>query len=327
MKTRMKKKGRSAGTIFFATCIPTLLALLAAACSSQRQLTPETAKKMIANALQEQAKPYTISYAGLEPLVIASTLENYAEGQYQPGSAKQKLKDLIAAGYVAQTKETKRVPIISGEYSGSYTDHNVTVKLENVPNTDTIQGSFAQVHTPSGCHASGEIAGVLDAEGSGAIQFVYKRGGGCYSSGGKGSVALTKADGATLRGSCDGYWSDNAAFGASGTLTCQVVFHAPEPPKAYSETTRFHYSFGNKFTGLVVQPQQKLISAGSITIDKVERLLLGPTDTMAMGQFVWHVDFNDAARIIDSKTATQGTGQAQFGKQPDGNWVLVNHSP
>src|SRR5713101_9493860 len=127
---------------------------------------------MIADALDAKAKP------GLEPLVIASTLENYAEGQYQPGSAKQKLKDLIAAGYVAQTKETKRVPIISGEYSGSYTHPsvpgivnsptelmNVTAKLENVPNTDAIQGSFVQVHTPSGCRTSGQIVGVLEAEG------------------------------------------------------------------------------------------------------------------------------------------------------------------
>jgi hypothetical protein len=173
------------------------------------------------------------------------------------------------------------VPIISGENSGSYTHPstpgivnspaefmNVTVQLENVPNTDTIQGSFTQVHTPSPCQTSGEIAGVLDTDGSGAIQFVYKRGGGCYSSGGRGTVSLTKADGATLRGNCDGYWSDNTAFGASGTLKCHLVFHAPQPPKAFSETARFHYSFGDKFTGLIVQPQQKLISGGSISIDK-----------------------------------------------------------
>jgi hypothetical protein len=94
-------KKLSHAMVGFPACIPVLLALMAARCSNQRQLTPDSARKMIADALDAKAKPYTVSYAGLEPLLITSTLGNYTEGQYPPGSVKQKLRDLIAAGYVA----------------------------------------------------------------------------------------------------------------------------------------------------------------------------------------------------------------------------------
>jgi hypothetical protein len=324
MKTAVYR--RSNMRAFLTMCVPVALIIAGVGCSNQRQLTPESAKKMIIGASDTKGKPFSVSYARLEPVVMASTLENYAEGQYPPGSAKQQIKDLIAGGYVSQSKEIKRIPIISGEYSGTYSEWNVTASFENVPDTDTIRGSFAQLHRPSQCHEGGQIGGVLGPDGSGLVEFVYTKGGGCFSRGEQASALLTKSDGTTFKGSCDGMWSDAAAGGVSGTMKCNLVFHSPNPPSNYTEATRFHYSFDNKFTALAAQPQQKLISAGSITVDIVQNLLLGPSETMASGEFQWHVEFNDPARIIEGKQTTQGLGHAEFGKQPDGNWVLVNYS-
>jgi len=65
------------------------------------------------------------------------------------------------------------------------------------------------------------------------------------------------------------------------------------------------------------------INGGPIEVDDVSRLLL-TTETIAAAEFAWHVKFNGAARILTGKDSQTGRGTVEFGKQPDGTWVLAS---
>jgi hypothetical protein len=84
---------------------------------------------------------------------------------------------------------------------------------------------------------------------------------------------------------------------------------------------QYTYSFSSKLQNLLV-PSRNAVKTGHVEVDSVEQLLLGVTDTMAQGQFKWHVHLNDVGQAVTHQSDLAGTGSAEFRKQPDGDWVV-----
>jgi hypothetical protein len=157
-------------------------AFVLVSCSSNHTLTPRTAKAMIVKANDTTPLHYSATYGEIERIVAEPTVEDYTQGQYAPGSSKEKVKELIAAGYVAITRtEAKNVPTVSGEYSGTFGPSGetwlLTTNLSNVPNTDTVTGSFSQVlQRGIHCRADGSVSGVVENDGEATLHFEASRG-------------------------------------------------------------------------------------------------------------------------------------------------------
>jgi hypothetical protein len=85
----------------------------------------------------------------------------------------------------------------------------------------------------------------------------------------------------------------------------------------------YSYSFSPKASALVkVVNGADVVDAGRIVVDSVDNLLLA-TDTVATGNFKWHRDFTEIARALSGTNHQEGSGQVQFGKEPDGTWTIT----
>jgi hypothetical protein len=304
-------------------------AFVLASCSSNHTLTPRTAKAMIVKANDTTPLHYSATYGEIERIVAEPTIEDYTQGQYAPGSSKEKVKELIAAGYVAITRtEAKSVPTVAGEYSGTFGPSNetwlLTANLSNVPNTDTVTGSFSQVlQRGIHCRADGSVSGVLENNGEAKLHFEASKGEGgmCTDWGWNGPLSITRSDHAAANGTCTGFW--NIYNSTKVDLKCNMRLPASAPS---IESKRYYYGFTPKFQSLVANPGQKTLIAGDFKLDEVTDLLLVPgMDSAATATEVGHVDYNPAAKILTGQASMQVSRNAEFRKQPDGDWVLTGH--
>ncbi|MHB1488204.1 MAG: hypothetical protein ACYCZM_11725 [Acidimicrobiales bacterium] len=301
-----------------------------ASCSSNHTLTSRTAKNMIVKANRATPLHYFASYDEIEQTVVEPAIEDYTQGQYEPRSSKQKVKELIAAGYVGLTRtEAKKVPTVAGEYTGTLGPSNekyaFTANLSNVPNTDTVTGSFSQTLLESiNCRANGSISGVVENDGEAHLHLVAIKGQGgmCSAWDWNGPLAITISDRGAANGNCKG--SINIyEYNTRVDLNCDMRFPASAP---YIESNRYYYGFTPKFQNLVEDPGQKSLLAGDFQLDEVADLLLVPgMDSAATATEVGHIDYNPAATILTGQKSEQIRRNAEFRKQPDGEWVLTQH--
>jgi predicted secreted protein len=64
------------------------------------------------------------------------------------------------------------------------------------------------------------------------------------------------------------------------------------------------------------------VSIGKIVVTGVDSLLL-TTDTVATAKFRWQLDLNEIGQVITQSERPKKVGEVQFGKQPDGVWVIT----
>jgi hypothetical protein len=87
--------------------------------------------------------------------------------------------------------------------------------------------------------------------------------------------------------------------------------------------TQFTYSLSPSASQLVTEPG-RTIAGGDYQVAKVSNLLLAG-ETSAEAEFEWTVALNAFATVVTGEPAITGTGKAQFGKQPDGEWILTDY--
>ncbi|MGO8787282.1 MAG: hypothetical protein ACLQVL_07860 [Terriglobia bacterium] len=89
------------------------------------------------------------------------------------------------------------------------------------------------------------------------------------------------------------------------------------------EVKYFDYAFSPEIQKLIVGTgQQASIPVGSYEIGEVSGLRL-LTDTEATAAFAWSVPLDDVGHaFFDDDAKPAGTGEAGFGKKPDGTWFL-----
>jgi hypothetical protein len=272
----------------------------------------------------DKADNYLVSFNDVRNTIKDETREDYSQGVYEkmtPGVAlfslpnpKLAVQRLLKAGFITQTRKDITIPNVSGDYhvhliwpKGSWTgDATYELHVSMQPSYASISGTYkVQTTYPNGGPAmssSGPLSGSVSPDGTvhilyGGTPATYQ-----YHSGG-GTVTLTgdqpfatQMPTMTLTGT-----------GAGGTIS----------------VPSYSYAFSTKFTPLP-PPHDGEISAGTVSIDDVTNLLLAG-ETAARSSFAWHVDFDDAAKALTGQTKATGTGHAEFGKQPSGDWVLAGY--
>jgi hypothetical protein len=83
----------------------------------------------------------------------------------------------------------------------------------------------------------------------------------------------------------------------------------------------YSYAFTSKLKVDTVN-QSEQASLGHIVVTEVNDLLL-TTDTVATGKFPWKFEYNSFGEAITQSKQPNKTGLVQFGKQPDGTWVVT----
>lgn len=303
-------------------------------CSSNHTLTPRTAKAMIDRANGATPLHYSANYGEIERIVAEPTIEDYTQGQYDQGSLKEKVKELIAAGYVVITRtEAKNVPAVAGEYTGTFGSSNETwlfaVNLSNVPNADTVTGSFSQVLQKGiKCRADGSVSGVVENSGQAHLHFEAHKGQGglCNDWNWSGPLTITRSDRGVANGNCTGFWDIDSEYLNDKTrvdLKCDMHLPGSAP---YIESKQYYYGFTPKFQSLIANLGQRTFIAGDFKLDDVTDLLLVPgMDSAATATEVGHVDYNPATKILTGQASMRVSRNAEFRKQPDGDWVLTGH--
>jgi hypothetical protein len=163
----------------------------------------------------------------------------------------------------------------------------------------------------------------LENNGEAKLHFEASKGEGgmCTDWGWNGPLSITRSDHAAANGTCTGFW--NIYNSTKVDLKCNMRLPASAPS---IESKRYYYGFTPKFQSLVANPGQKTLIAGDFKLDEVTDLLLVPgMDSAATATEVGHVDYNPAAKILTGQASMQVSRNAEFRKQPDGDWVLTGH--
>ena len=87
----------------------------------------------------------------------------------------------------------------------------------------------------------------------------------------------------------------------------------------------YSYSLSPKaFASVKAVNGHNVVDVGKCAVDSVDTLLLA-AETVATGNYKWHRECNEIGRALSGSNVQNGGGPVQFGKQPDGTWVLTRH--
>jgi hypothetical protein len=306
-------------------CGLTLLALVVG-CeggSSTKNLTESSAKRMLVAKISADNKDnYLLNFDAVSETIREPIREDYADGTYRINDPRLAVGRLIKAGYIIQSRKEFTVPNVSGNYKVELTwpkevssialrNAIYTFSLSMEPTFSTVSGKYSvDSWVNSGqetMSANGPLIGSVSQDGTVQLAYVTQYGSRIeeaykFSIGGQG-VTLT----------------GNQPF-LNGIPT--MILTGSGPGGTISVPS-FSYAFSDKFKPLA-PPNANEIVAGKIVVDEVSNLLLA-TDTVAQGNFTWHVTFNDAAKALTGVKTTSGTGEMIFGKRPEGDWILSEY--
>jgi hypothetical protein len=286
----------------------TALLLIAAACSSQKNLTPSIAGAMLQKRIDANQE-ITVPYSDVAALIREKTFQDYNQGNYTAGSAESRLQHLLRANLAEQSVETHSYANLTGTYQSGDPLAPLTLTLSMQQGSLAVTGTF---RTASDC--SGTLFGKVNVDGTVNLFFTLQ--GGVYCS----SIHNNNL---TIDIRQSGDFTELSSRPAAYTYTLNVR------GKSSSDQIKipvYTYTLSPKFLAMVPTPGITAVKAGPVQVDSVDNLLLGPTETMAEGRFKWHMDFNPVARVLTGKPGQSGYGSIEFGKQPDGNWVVRGFS-
>lgn len=297
-------------------------------CASKKNLTSSTGRSMLQDSLDkdELRGNYFVDYGQQEEFVDKPTFEDFEKGFFPAGGVGDALKRLMAAGYLGRAVETFSIQDIGGSYRGSWGNESVSLNLALRPGTNLFSGSFRTEYTqyPGECFGGGTVTAIVEKAGPVSLDFNHKTNRyGCVMRGPPPpKVRITSGDGRlTLEGTCQGDYGGGWPTVGWRTRTCRVGLTNTGGSLPQVNITRFRYRYSQSFLKLVSKPGA--LQAGRVRVDKLDSLLLDPGGATAHGRFFWHVDLNEPSTIIAGKKRIEGEGGVLFGKQPDGDWVVV----
>lgn len=287
-----------------------------------KNLTTSSARDMLKTKLGTSSQhTYRFAINSVSEVIQLPTREDYSVGSYRNDDPRSSVQRLLQAGYIIQSREDSSVPNVSGDYkveltwpkeNGIWTRNAIyTFNLSMQPTYATVSGGY----TANSWYVTGQEAMRQNGPLTGSVSP-------------DGTVKLGY-------GSQFGTTEENYKFSSNGstlTLTGKQPFLTGNPnmtlvgtgPGGSIVVPKFSYAFSDKFKRLP-SVSANVLDAGDVEIDDVSNLLLA-TDTIAHAQFTWHVNFNDAAKALTGQASMQGTGEMNFGKQPDGAWVLTAYN-
>jgi len=243
-------------------------------------------------------------------LNAGQTFEDYSLGVYQIQDPRARVQRLLKGGYITQSVENLAFPNISGTYAFDVVpsvwvtkgSHSMTLLMKpgssSVSGSYTYNGWFREQHTNA---FQGPVSGEVSQGGTATLRV----------SGGEGTYHIVIA-------------------GNNIKLTGPDLFYN-EPPITLAGTgpggsvtvPKFLYAMSSGLTQFLTASHDA-IKAGTIQVDDLSELLL-LTDTHAGARFRWHVDLCEPAKQVLGQNTVAGTGHVEFGKQPNGEWVLTGY--
>jgi hypothetical protein len=285
----------------------------AAGCSSNKNLTPSSAGRL---GLTFNYVPY-LRQAGFG----AKTFVDYNQNQVRETGSANAMHRLLEAGLLEQRVETTSYPNLTGIYEdmGAKTVthydwahiryvstkkliglHPLTLSMQQ--GSTAISGSYTYTIGDDG-DCKGAVSGRVDADGG--IDLDFRNTGSSY--------CPTPVD-------RHNKWNVQSVDGGGLKLVGPVTVYNAKSVGIITLTT-YRYLLTKKFDGIT---PDGLVKIGQYHVDSVTNLLLD-TDVSAWGNYAWHIDYNEIGQAITGVKSTSGTGQAEFRKQPDGNWVCFSH--
>lgn len=304
-----------------------MVAALLTGCSSSKNLTPSSAKRLLREQFQAgEREGETIPYAPLAALSGVKTFTDYEPDQFVKSNeapagsqaaefvarGEALFHGLLKAGLMKKTAETHSYPNLTGNYEGDARAdgnafHPITLLWQQ--GTGAISGSYRYPAAGGSCLADGNISGTLNTDGNLTLRFWHS---------GYFYPCSTPAEGTRT-------WhvQPTGNGGANFDLVGPVVVHHVGSAGPIALAT-YEYSFTPKFREFLDDSGQKL-KVGQVQFDSVDKLLLAEMgETSAEGQYTWHIDYNAVGQAIYGTEGSHGTGRAVFRKQPDGAWVCVS---
>jgi hypothetical protein len=288
------------------------------ACSSAQRLTPATAKQMLEEYFRTEAKNIlSFDYSDVAKLPGRKNFEDAKKGVYKPDTFEATVQRLVNAGFMDQQVETLTLSDLTGNYQWQARNAPMSrATLSIHQGSPMVSGTFQAFREGYGTNeppvlgCEGNLFGHVNVNGTVSLSFKATRvPGGCSmpSEGETLTYTVSRKDDSVSLTDLDRNRSlDLKGHSTGGQVTVPV----------------YNYTFTSNFRKFTVTPGYNL-RAGTVVVDSVERLLLGPTDTRAEAEFRWHATFNDAARAFSGKSENHGVGRVEYGKQPDGSWILT----
>jgi hypothetical protein len=220
---------------------------------------------------------------------------------------------LIDAGFVTQKSVAREYADVTGNYQGDAVypavTHHFDVNLEMKQGAADVKGKLSEIGASYPLSAS--ITGNALPEGSYSLLFLVQYFNGMPNYDGPFIYKLNDMNGHETLTGPDPY---------DRNLT--IYFAKKEPlNSAKISVPMFSYSFTPKAKVQVVNGSDQS-SMGRIIVTGVDSLLLA-TDTVATAKFKWKFDYSEIGQVITLSKQPEKLGEVQFGKQPDGTWIIT----
>jgi hypothetical protein len=305
------------------------IAVLSTGCSSTstKKLTPSSAKQMLQEQIKDDKDLQMIPYdASLAALGGIKTFTDYEPDQFVGEKVDVSLGPqaavfvangealfhrMLKAGLMTKTEEKDSYQNLTGIYKGRnpYALSSYTISAK--------QGSPAITGTYRYDTCGGRISGSLGVDGTATITV--------FSIGGFSPCSSTRSTTYQIeRTDAGGIELAYLANGSRKTSDKSANFYREGSyGQATFALTTYRYNFTPKYMKFVDVPG-KNVKIGQVRIDNVDKLLL-ETETIASGQYAWHIDYNAVGKAIYGTDGGHGTGQVAFRKQPDEAWICDSH--
>ncbi len=290
--------------------------------SAQKTLDEASAKEMTQlyiNASDEHnhGDMYT-DLSAIVPLLGKDTFANYKTSSQSGGrdaEAVKQLQILLRNGVVEQKENAVTLPDLSGsyEYVGSDRWTQFTeFDLKMTPGSPHVTGTYATIYNGQP-NKRGPIEGDVLSQTSVFLDFTVNLN--VVPSHDEANYAIRNAD---------GHWRlESDEFRA---VARDSKFRG-QGPATTLQVPRFTYSLSPSiapFRAPFDKPDELHIRTGHVRVERVTNLLLA-SETAATASFQWTLD--QAVGLpgpLPLQSAKSGNGHVEFGKRPDGAWVVAN---
>jgi hypothetical protein len=172
-----------------------------------------------------------------------------------------------------------------------------------------IKGELAR--TINGSRESAGVSGNARPDGSISLTFLISTFNGMPNYEGPYTYNLSSAGGQVTLNGLDPY---------AQNTRISLARVGPQSAAKISVAT-YSYAFAPKARVMAVNGSDQA-SIGKIVVTGVDSLLL-TTDTVATAKFRCQLDLNEIGQVITQSERPEKVGEVQFGKQPDGVWVIT----
>jgi hypothetical protein len=288
-----------------------VLSLNFTACQNHKDLNPKLAKSMVQERLDGEPNRTYVPLDGLNNLFKKDTILDYRTSDAASNDLPGVVRRLIDAGFVSVTEHPQEFPYVTGTYRSTVQFVNAPfefhVTLESHPGSPAITGSFYTINGNS--RADGTMTG--HAHEDGQVDLTWQYPGNINSTLGPYTYKIDTSNGSQRLSGPSPVWYGVTFIGTKDG--------APNTQKV--SVPMYSYAFTSKLKVDTVN-QSEQASLGRIVVTEVNDLLL-TTDTVATGKFPWKFEYNSFGEAITQSKQPNKTGLVQFGKQPDGTWVVT----